>query len=184
MEGTIQNNKVYLSVFDGAHAFLFEAKILEDKTMIGSFRSGKHYQATWTAKRNDAFELKDPNELTVVEAENRILSQLKNLSIECSQLLPNSSGRYISIYKDGSFSRLLTFVEGVFVAEVEHTLEMMVSFGQQAAILDQKLKTITEPRIEARKFVWDSQYAHWNKPRAKYIKNATNRKLVDYYFDQ
>ena len=91
---------------------------------------------------------------------------------------------YITQYENGSFSRLLTFVEGSFVAEVEHTFEMMFSFGQQAARLDEQLKKITEPTIEARKFVWDTQYAHWNKPRAKHIQNAANRKLVDYYFDQ
>ncbi|MEN0006968.1 MAG: TlpA disulfide reductase family protein [Bacteroidota bacterium] len=67
LDGTIQDNKLYLSVFDGAHAFLFEAKILPDSTMIGSFRSGKHYRTTWEAKRNPDFELKDPNELTYLK---------------------------------------------------------------------------------------------------------------------
>lgn len=64
LDGTIQANKIYLSCFDGAHAFLFEAKILEDQTMIGTFRSGKHYKTTWEAKKNPDYELADPNELT------------------------------------------------------------------------------------------------------------------------
>lgn len=64
LEGTIQANKLYLSVFDGSHAFLFEAKILEDKSMIGTFRSGKHYKTTWTATKDDNVSLKSPNELT------------------------------------------------------------------------------------------------------------------------
>jgi len=63
LEGEIQNNKLYLSVFDGAHAFLYEAKITDGK-MIGSFRSGKHYKVIWEAKKNDDFELTDPNKLT------------------------------------------------------------------------------------------------------------------------
>lgn len=67
LEGTIQADKLYLSVFDGAHSFLFEAKILEDNTMIGLFRSGKHYQATWTATKNEEFELKNPNDLTYLK---------------------------------------------------------------------------------------------------------------------
>lgn len=50
LEGSVQENKLYLSRFDGAHAFLFEAKIRPDSTLIGSFRSGKHYKAIWTAK--------------------------------------------------------------------------------------------------------------------------------------
>ena len=67
LEGTIQKNKLFLSVFDGSHAFLFEAKILEDQTMIGSFKSGKHYQATWTGKKEDNAKLADPNSLTFLK---------------------------------------------------------------------------------------------------------------------
>lgn len=67
LEGTIQANKLYLSVFDGSHAFLFEAKVMEDNTMIGTFRSGKHYKNTWTAKKNDAVKLADPNTLTYLK---------------------------------------------------------------------------------------------------------------------
>ena len=64
LEGTVQENKMYLSVFDGSHAFLFEAKITEEETLIGSFRSGTHYRTTWEAKRNPDFKLKDEGELT------------------------------------------------------------------------------------------------------------------------
>ncbi len=67
LEGTVQGNKFYLSCFDGSHAFLFEGKILEDETLIGSFRSGKHYKTTWTAKRNNEAQLGDPNELTFLK---------------------------------------------------------------------------------------------------------------------
>lgn len=67
LEGTIQGNKLYLSVFDGAHAFLFEGKVLEDETIIGSFRSGKHYTTTWNAKRNPDVKLGDPNALTFLK---------------------------------------------------------------------------------------------------------------------
>lgn len=67
LEGSVQANKVYLSTFDGAHAFLFEAKILEDGSLIGSFRSGKHFQITWKAKKNDNATLADPNNLTYLK---------------------------------------------------------------------------------------------------------------------
>lgn len=87
LEGTVQTDKLYLSVFDGAHAFLFEAKILEDNTMIGSFRSGKHYLATWEAKRNENFELTDPNELTF----------LKEGYDKIAFSFPNPNGKTISL---------------------------------------------------------------------------------------
>jgi len=67
LEGTIQDKKLYLSCFDAAHAFLFEAKILEDSSLIGSFQSGKHYKTTWSAVRNPQFELGSPDELTYIK---------------------------------------------------------------------------------------------------------------------
>lgn len=67
LEGAVENDKMYLSVFDGSHAFLFESKLLDDDEMIGTFASGKHYKVGWKAKRNNNFTLTDPNKLTFAE---------------------------------------------------------------------------------------------------------------------
>ena len=67
LEGTIQNDKLYLSCFDGSHAFLFEGKILEDESIIGSFRSGSHYKTTWSAKRNPNPPIGNPEKLTFLK---------------------------------------------------------------------------------------------------------------------
>ena len=64
LEGTIQNNKFLLSTFDAAHAFLFEGKILENGTIIGTFRSGKHYSTTWVATKDKNAKIGDPFQLT------------------------------------------------------------------------------------------------------------------------
>lgn len=64
LEGTVQGNRVYLSVFDGSHAFLFEGRIQPDSTIFGTWLSGKHYRTTWQARRNSEFQLADPNTLT------------------------------------------------------------------------------------------------------------------------
>lgn len=64
LEGTVQANKLYLSCFDGSHAYLFEGKILEDGTLQGLFRSGSHYLAYWEARRDPSFRLPDPDTLT------------------------------------------------------------------------------------------------------------------------
>lgn len=64
LEGSVQADKLYLSCFDGAHAYLFEARIRPDSTLLGSFRSGKHFQTLWTAERNDQAQLADPDSLT------------------------------------------------------------------------------------------------------------------------
>lgn len=67
LEGTVQADKVYLSCFDGSHAFLFEAKILPNQKMIGSFRSGSHYKTLWEAEKDDDFELISADSLTYLK---------------------------------------------------------------------------------------------------------------------
>lgn len=69
LEGTVQANKLYLSCFDGTHAFLFEGKIDPvDSSMIGSFRSGHLYQTSWEAKFNPKAKLADANSLTYLKS--------------------------------------------------------------------------------------------------------------------
>ncbi|MEM9836046.1 MAG: TlpA disulfide reductase family protein [Bacteroidota bacterium] len=72
LEGTVQANKLYLSVFDGSHAFLFEGIIKEDGTLNGSFRSGRHYITDFVAKRDPDFQLADPDTLTSLVSDGPI----------------------------------------------------------------------------------------------------------------
>ena len=64
LEGTVQEDKFYLSVFDGSHAFLFHGKILPDGTLTGAFYSGNHYRTTWEGRRDENFKLANPDSLT------------------------------------------------------------------------------------------------------------------------
>lgn len=67
LEGTVQDNKIYLSAFDGTHAYLFEAKIMEDQSLIGTFQSGTHYKTNWTATKNDNAKLGSAYNLTYLK---------------------------------------------------------------------------------------------------------------------
>ena len=73
LEGDIIDNKFYLSVFDGSHAFLFAGKILDNNKIIGSFTSGTHYQVTWEGTRDEEFELTDPFALTSLKGSNDVI---------------------------------------------------------------------------------------------------------------
>ena len=64
LNGQMIDDKFYMSTFDGAHAFLFKGKIMDDGSITGVFRSGTHYTTNWVAKRNSEATLKDPFELT------------------------------------------------------------------------------------------------------------------------
>lgn len=63
LQGNVIGDSLYMSAFDGSHAFLFEAK-MDGDTIRGTFYSGNHYQNNWKAFRNDDFELRDPDSLT------------------------------------------------------------------------------------------------------------------------
>jgi thiol-disulfide isomerase/thioredoxin len=66
LEGIMEGDSLKLSTFDGAHAFLFEAKVT-DATLNGQFYSGTHWKEPFVAKRNPDFELPNSNELTFLK---------------------------------------------------------------------------------------------------------------------
>jgi len=63
LDGNAYGDKMRLSVFDGAHAFLFSGTLQND-TIYGEFRSGKHYKSKWLATRDNNFKLTDPYNYT------------------------------------------------------------------------------------------------------------------------
>ena len=63
LEGIVDNTELTLSTFDGAHVFLFKAQAT-DSLLDGVFYSGNHSVEKFRAKRNEAFELADADNLT------------------------------------------------------------------------------------------------------------------------
>ena len=66
LEGIMDGDTMKLSTFDGAHAFLFTAKV-KDSTLEGHFYSGNHWKEPFVAKRNDAYALPNANDLTFLK---------------------------------------------------------------------------------------------------------------------
>jgi len=64
LEGNIDDGTLNLSTFDGSHAFLFKAKIINKDSLYGTFWSGSHWKENWLGKRNDTFQLNNPYQLT------------------------------------------------------------------------------------------------------------------------
>ena len=63
LEGVSTGDSLKLSAFDGAHAFLFLAKVT-DSTLNGTFYSDKHFKEPFVARRNESFELPEADSLT------------------------------------------------------------------------------------------------------------------------
>ncbi len=68
LEGTVSDDNIYLSCFDGSHAFLFTGKILDNNTIVdGNFYSGLSSVQTWTAKRDEKAILPDAYSITALK---------------------------------------------------------------------------------------------------------------------
>ncbi len=64
LSGFSDGNSLFLTCFDGAHAFLFAAKKLEDGSLKGDFWSRDSYHTTWTATKSRDAQLPDDFALT------------------------------------------------------------------------------------------------------------------------
>jgi thiol-disulfide isomerase/thioredoxin len=71
LQGSMLGDKMYLSCFDGSHAFLFEGKF-ENNEITGIFRSGKKYKAGWSAKRDPNFKLADTETITQLKGDQSL----------------------------------------------------------------------------------------------------------------
>ncbi len=67
LTGSADKNTLKLSTFDGNHAYLFEASLQEDSTLIGDFYSGKDWYESWTAFKNEKAKLPSPDSLTYLK---------------------------------------------------------------------------------------------------------------------
>jgi thiol-disulfide isomerase/thioredoxin len=99
LEGVIDGDIMKLSTFDGAHAFLFTAKVT-DSTMEGQFYSGNHWKEPFVAKRNETYELPSANELTF----------LKEGYDHIDFIFPNASDEMVSI-RDDRFKNKVVIVQ-------------------------------------------------------------------------
>ncbi|PTR00879.1 peroxiredoxin [Mucilaginibacter yixingensis] len=70
LEGVVTGNKLYLSCFDGGHAFLFTATVKNDNTITDGNFGGD----TWTAVRNENAKLPDAYSLTSLKPGDKTIS--------------------------------------------------------------------------------------------------------------
>ncbi|MFK7833478.1 MAG: aminotransferase class III-fold pyridoxal phosphate-dependent enzyme [Winogradskyella sp.] len=124
--------------------------------------------------------------LALIEAENSILNTLKK-----DQSFPEPIA-----FKDGNFikitdidntktiCRLLTFLDGDFLGDVNHTPNLVESIGAFTAQMNLQLLKINNYVLKARQWEWDLQYLQLNKKYIPDIEDSSNRNLVSYFFQQ
>ncbi|MEE9372644.1 MAG: TlpA disulfide reductase family protein [Saprospiraceae bacterium] len=90
LEGVVSGNELFLSCFDGAHAFYFDGKVLESGNILGRFFSGLHYKTNWTAVKNGKNDMVNAYEF----------SKLKNDQEPVTFSFPNTEGELVTPNSD------------------------------------------------------------------------------------
>ena len=67
LNGFVKDDKLQLSTFDGAHVFLFKAKLNKDGKLKGDFWSGTKWHESWIATRNEKASLPDEDSLIFIK---------------------------------------------------------------------------------------------------------------------
>jgi thiol-disulfide isomerase/thioredoxin len=67
LAGQVKGDELYLSTFDGAHVFLYRARLGPDGALNGDFWSGLKSHETWNGTRNAAAALPDAYSLTAMK---------------------------------------------------------------------------------------------------------------------
>ena len=124
----------------------------------------------------------------VVKAENDILLQLEGKvgsTVPCSIPFTDKTPiKILEIENERRICRMLSFLEGTFFGEVEHTPKLFESLGLFLAKMDLELGELKNPVFQARQWEWDLQYFDLNKQYIHDIPNAKLKNRVLYFFLQ
>lgn len=103
LAGTARGGELRLACFDGAHAFLFAARLQPDGTLTGEFWSGTTWHEAWTARRDDKAAL--PDAFTLCRADPAVkLADLRYPDLfGREQRLGDHLGRVTLVYLFGSW---------------------------------------------------------------------------------
>ena len=104
LEGSTMGDSMFLSCFDGSHAFLFHAALSND-TLHGRFWSGTHSQEPFVAWRHAGYKLRDQDSLTFLK-EGHDMVDFKFPSIDGDTVSPmdaHHAGKVMMVQVMGSW---------------------------------------------------------------------------------
>ncbi|MCF6358849.1 MAG: phosphotransferase, partial [Draconibacterium sp.] len=127
-------------------------------------------------------------EIDLANAENEILLHLqKQQNNRFPKPIKNQDNKFITTFKENNTEktvRLLTYLEGEFLGETEHSARLFKSFGKFLAEIDLQLQNCRNYVIEARTLKWDLQYFLMNEKYLKDISNPSDRKIAAHFFQK
>jgi len=123
--------------------------------------------------------------IDVIRAETKALLFLNNnLYPKPIPFLNGENVRIIEIKGSLKICRLLSYLEGRFLGEINQTKEIIRSFGKSLAQLNKSLLHWTDIHIKARQLEWDMQQYAVSKNYLNEISSKKDRKIIHYYMNQ
>ncbi|MFP2996937.1 aminotransferase class III-fold pyridoxal phosphate-dependent enzyme [Spongiivirga sp. MCCC 1A20706] len=117
-------------------------------------------------------------------AESKVLGILASVTpLEFPKTVCTNSGDLFAADEHNIY-RLLTFIEGDFLADIKHNNGLLQSFGAFLGTMNQKLHGIKDSVIASKITEWDLQYFYLNKRLIPHIENVQDRTLIEYFFLQ
>ncbi len=103
LAGNAAGDTLKLSTFDGAHAFLFHAKLQDDGSLAGDFWSGNWWHETWTAAPDPDAALPDPFAETKYRGDEAALTRMHFTALDgtptpVGTLAPHGSPRIVVVF--------------------------------------------------------------------------------------
>jgi 4-aminobutyrate aminotransferase-like enzyme/Ser/Thr protein kinase RdoA (MazF antagonist) len=130
----------------------------------------------------------EKNKADFAQAENEVLLHLqKKENNKFPAPIKNKDDEFLTNLEaenSPKTARLLTFLEGEFLAKEKHGAQLFESLGKLLAEMDLGLKDFQNYTIAARQNKWDLQYFLLNEKYIQLIPNPSDRKIVEYFFIQ
>ena len=116
--------------------------------------------------------------------ENKILESLSTLDGYNFPISIETQNKDKIVVKEKTMYRLLSFVKGAFLGDVDHTAVLLYSFGAFLAKMDMVTTAIYASAIIGKETHWDLKHFKSNYQYIECIPNRRDRSLVDYFFLQ
>ncbi len=121
-----------------------------------------------------------PEEIKRIKEEERVISLLTekvNIKLPVTELFPIAANAPKDVY-----IRISKFIEGVALTKELATDHLLADLALAAADMLTHLQTIDSDIIKAYEHDWNLRDALRNKPKADFIANPADKKIVQHYF--
>ncbi len=165
---------------------VFEIKIAEVKSLDGDINySNKKFKITDSIGTKYVLKIfPDKKEWALAEEESFMLEKIGHtLSFQVPQNIKLSNGNMFFKFENDN-AKLLSYIDGDFIADVFHSDKLLFSLGEKIAELSIALQSVESPIFASRILFWDIQNTHLSLPKITFIKESERRKLIQYYIDR